>query len=177
MNDAPITPRPQHNATLAVLTTACLAFAIQQTMVIPALPVLQRDLATTTNWATWVLTGFLLVAAVATPLIGRLGDQYGKDRLLVIALAVFLLGCVAAALALVHRYVPESPVKTPSSVDVPGALLLAGGLTSLLLALTEGDSWGWLSGPVVGLVALAAALLVALVLVELRVAEPLVDMR
>ena len=57
-------------------------------MVIPALPTLQRDLNTTTTWVTWVLTVFLLVASVATPILGKLGDQYGKERLLVISLAV-----------------------------------------------------------------------------------------
>jgi MFS family permease len=91
--------RQHHNITLAILTVAGIAFALQQTMVIPALPALQRDLHTTTAWVTWLLTGFLLTASVATPLVGKLGDQYGKERLLVISLGVFFLGCVGAALA------------------------------------------------------------------------------
>jgi MFS family permease len=91
--------RQHHNVTLAILSVAGTAFALQQTMVVPALPALQRDLHTTTTWVTWVLTVFLLVAAVATPVLGKLGDQYGKERLLVISLAVFLAGCVGAALA------------------------------------------------------------------------------
>src|SRR6266571_9181783 len=68
-------------------------------MVIPALPALQHDLHTTTTWVTWVLTVFLLVASVATPIMGKLGDQYGKERLLAITLMVFLLGCIGAAAA------------------------------------------------------------------------------
>src|SRR4051812_17090318 len=68
-------------------------------MVIPALPALQRELHTTTTWVTWVLTVFLLVASVATPVLGKLGDQYGKERLLVVSLALFLLGSIVAALA------------------------------------------------------------------------------
>jgi MFS family permease len=56
-----------------------------QTMVVPALPVLQRELNTTTTWVTWVLTAFLLVGAVATPILGKLGDQFGKERLLAIS--------------------------------------------------------------------------------------------
>src|SRR5262245_55335016 len=68
-------------------------------MVIPALPALQRELDTTTTWVTWVLTVFLLVASVATPILGKLGDQYGKERLLVICLAIFLLGSIVAAFA------------------------------------------------------------------------------
>src|SRR5437660_10601150 len=68
-------------------------------MVVPALPSLQRDLHTTTAWATWLLTSFLLVSAVATPLLGKLGDQYGKERFLLVSLLVFFVGCVAAIFA------------------------------------------------------------------------------
>src|SRR5438445_12193937 len=91
--------RQHYNVTLAILTLAGIAFALQQTMVIPALPTLQRELHTSTTWVTWVLTVFLLVASVATPILGKLGDQYGKGRLLVIALAVFLIGSITAACA------------------------------------------------------------------------------
>ncbi|HEY8725278.1 MAG TPA: MFS transporter, partial [Gaiellaceae bacterium] len=91
--------RQHHNVTLAILTLAGIAFALQQTMVIPALPTLQRDLHTTTTWVTWVLTVFLLVASVATPILGKLGDQYGKERLLVISLALFFIGSIGAAAA------------------------------------------------------------------------------
>ncbi len=69
--------RQHYNVTLAILTIAGTAFALQQTMVVPALPALQRDLHTTTTWVTWVLTVFLLVASVATPVLGKLGDQHG----------------------------------------------------------------------------------------------------
>src|SRR5258707_6489303 len=68
-------------------------------MILPALPSLQRDLHTSTAWATWLFTAFLLVSAVATPLLGKLGDQYGKERFLLIALIVFFVGCVAAIFA------------------------------------------------------------------------------
>jgi MFS family permease len=91
--------RQHYNVTLAILTLAGIAFALQQTMVIPALPTLQQDLNTTTAWVTWVLTVFLLVASVATPILGKLGDQYGKERLLVISLALFFIGSVGAAAA------------------------------------------------------------------------------
>src|SRR5256885_15720638 len=91
--------RQHHNVTLAVLALAGLAFSLQQTMIVPALPVLQRDLHTTTAWSTWLLTGFLLSASVATPLLGKLGDQHGKERLLQISLGIFLAGCIGAAAA------------------------------------------------------------------------------
>ncbi len=252
--------RQHYNVTLAILTLAGIAFALQQTMVIPALPTLQRDLHTTTTWVTWVLTVFLLVASVATPILGKLGDQYGKERLLVISLALFFIGSVGAAaawniwsligwravqgagaavfplsygiirdefprekvgvaiglvsavfgigggfgivlsgvivdhaswrwlfivgavgigaaLVLVHRFIPESPIKTPSRVDYPGAFLLSGGLIAMLVALTEGENWGWTSSRILGLAVASAVFLVFWGVVELRVEEPMVDMR
>jgi EmrB/QacA subfamily drug resistance transporter len=252
--------RQHYNVTLGILTLAGIAYALQQTMVIPALPTLQHDLHTTTTWVTWVLTVYLLVASVATPLLGRLGDQYGKERLLVIALAIFLVGSagaaaawniwsligwralqgagaavfplsygiirdefprekvgvaiglvsavfgigggfgivlsglivdnvswrwlfivgavnIAPALVLVHRFVPESPIKSPSRVDIVGASLLSGGLVAMLVALTEGEAWGWASTRILLLLAAAAVLLIAWALAELRISEPMVDMR
>ena len=91
--------RLHYNATLAVLTLAATTYALQQTMVVPALSVLERDLDTTTTWVTWIFTGFLLSAAVLTPILGKLGDQFGKERLLVVSLGLFLLGSIGCACA------------------------------------------------------------------------------
>ena len=84
--------------TLAALMLATIAYALQQTMVVPALPEIQRDLDTTTTWATWIFTGLLLTSSVLTPILGKLGDQYGKERLLAISLGIFLLGSIGCAL-------------------------------------------------------------------------------
>jgi EmrB/QacA subfamily drug resistance transporter len=83
---------------LAILSVAALAFSLGQTTLIPALGVLARELHTTTTGVTWTLTGYLLVAAVATPLVGRLGDMFGKRRMLVVSLIAFGIGSVVAAL-------------------------------------------------------------------------------
>src|SRR5918996_1564172 len=91
--------RQHYNITLAILTMAGTAFALQQTMVVPALPALQRELDTTTTWVTWVLTVFLLTASVLTPILGKLGDQFGKERLLTISLLIFLAGSVGCIFA------------------------------------------------------------------------------
>src|SRR6201997_5754603 len=80
------------NLILAVLALAGLAYAVLSSAVIPALPTIQRDLHTTETGVTWLLTGFLLSASVATSIIGRLGDMYGKERLLVWTLLVLAGG-------------------------------------------------------------------------------------
>jgi EmrB/QacA subfamily drug resistance transporter len=251
--------RQHHNVTLAILTLAGAAFSLQQTMVFPALRTFQEEFGSNPAWTTWVLTGFLVSAAVLTPILGRLGDQFGKERLLLISLALFLAGCLGAAFAwnlwsliafrvvsgaggalfplsfaiirdefpaekvkvgigllsavwgvgggfgivlsglivdnfswrlifllgsipvalslvLIDRYVPESPIRSPSKVDVPGALLLSGALISLMVALTEGEHWGWDSPLLVAVLALAAVLFVLWGLVEARSSSPMVDL-
>src|SRR5688572_30139267 len=84
---------------LLILSAAALAFALAQTTLIPALGELARELDTDASGVAWTLTGYLLAAAVCTPIFGRLGDMFGKRRLLVISLAVFSAGSVVAALA------------------------------------------------------------------------------
>jgi EmrB/QacA subfamily drug resistance transporter len=71
----------------------------------------------------------------------------------------------------------ESPVKKPGRLDVVGALVLSASLVALLLAISEGQNWGWGSAGTIGLLAFGAVALVAFVFIELRVAEPLIDMR
>ena len=70
--------RQHYGLTLGVLTFAATAYALQQTMVVPALPELQRELGASTTWVTWVMTGFLLASAVLTPILGKLGDRFAS---------------------------------------------------------------------------------------------------
>jgi MFS family permease len=82
-----------------VLATSAMAYAISQTMVAPALPAIQHELDTTTTGVTWVLTIYLLTASIATPVLGRLGDMFGKERMLILVLVMFGLGSLVAALS------------------------------------------------------------------------------
>jgi EmrB/QacA subfamily drug resistance transporter len=70
-----------------------------QSLVVPALPTLQRDLDTTPTGVTWIFTAYLLAASVATPIAGRLGDMFGKKRTLVVVLAGLGAGTLLAAVA------------------------------------------------------------------------------
>lgn len=72
---------------------------------------------------------------------------------------------------------PESPVRRPGKLDLAGTAVLTVSLVSILLAVSEGETWGWGSFATVGLLVLGAIALAAFVLVELRVPEPLIDVR
>ena len=76
----PEVERQHYNITLAVLSLAALSYALLQTMVAPALPEIQHQLGTSATSVTWVVTVYLLTASVATPILGRLGDMFGRSR-------------------------------------------------------------------------------------------------
>ncbi|MFC4943574.1 MFS transporter [Pseudonocardia sp. GCM10023141] len=86
-------------------------------------------------------------------------------------------GLGALGIVLVLAVVPESPVTTPGRFDVVGAIGLAIGLVSLLLAITKGSSWGWGSPATLGTAAAAVVVLLAWGVLQLRTREPLVDLR
>jgi EmrB/QacA subfamily drug resistance transporter len=97
-----VTPRPgraEPKLTLVALVSGGLSYATLQTMVAPALPAIQHDLGASPASAAWVLTAYLLSASVVTPVLGRLGDMYGKKRLLVYSLLALDAGLLVAAVA------------------------------------------------------------------------------
>ncbi len=96
----PAPPHRQHyNLTFAVLALGAGTYSVLQSLVAPALPEIQRDLHTSTTAVAWILTAYLLSASVLTPIMGRLGDMFGKERWLVYSLGVLAAGTLLAALA------------------------------------------------------------------------------
>ena len=91
--------RVHPNVTLAVLAVGALAYAVLSAAVIPALPTIQRDLHTSETGVTWLLTAYLLAASVGTSILGRLGDMYGKERVLLWTFVILALGTLLAAVA------------------------------------------------------------------------------
>ena len=92
---------------------------------------------------------------------------------------LFWLPLVLVVIALLGAIfgMKESPVRQPGRLDVLGAGILSVGLVALLLAISKGQSWGWGEARTIGLLALGVVALIVFVLVELRVKEPLIDMR
>jgi MFS family permease len=252
-------PRQHPSITLAALALAGVAFSLLQSMVSPALHEIQTELGTTESAVAWLLTGYLLSAAVFTPIVGRLGDMFGKARVLRIVLVILCVGTalagvassievlivarliqgvaggvfplafgiirdefprekVAGSIGLVSAllgigggfgvvlagvivdnlsyhwlfwfplvgvvistamaffFVPESPVTAPGKINWSGAVLMSLGLSGVLLAISQGPTWGWGSARTVAVFAAGLAFLVVWVRNERRAEEPLVDM-
>jgi len=91
------TPSPA--AIVAVLAFVGLCSAFMFTLVVPLQAELPALLNASREDTTWVVTITLLVAAVATPISGRLGDMYGKRRVVIALLALLVIGSVIAALS------------------------------------------------------------------------------
>ncbi|MFJ3307736.1 MFS transporter [Streptomyces sp. NPDC086549] len=247
---------------IAALGLAAMVVAMAQTQVVPILSLLGAKLDADAAGVSWVTTATLLSAAVFTPLLGRVGDLYGKRRTLIAVLVVMVLGSLLAstttslglllvgrvmqgsataifplalsivrdqvpheklhgAMALVssslafgsglslvvtglltqgsnpdYHYVfwfstgvsalallgvillvPDGGHRVGGRVDVLGTLTLAACLVLLLLGISQGHTWGWGSGSVIGCFVGAAVMTAVWVLVELKVTAPLVDMR
>jgi len=160
---------PSSRVILAVLSLGGIAYALLQSLVVPALPQIQSSFHTSESAVGWVLTAFLLSASVATPIIGRLGDMYGKERLLMIVLLTLALGTLISAVAsslslmIVGRVIQgvgggifplafaiirdEFPnERVPGAIGLVSSLLGIGGGAGVVFAgvVTENLSYHWL---------------------------------
>jgi MFS family permease len=154
---------------LAVLALGGVAYAMLSSAVIPALPTLQHALHTNETGVTWLLTAYLLSASVGTAILGRLGDMYGKERLLLITLVVLVFGTLLSAvsstlaLQIVARFIQgaaggifplafgivrdEFPrEKVPGSIGLLSAILGVGGGIGIVASgvIVEHLNYHWL---------------------------------
>lgn len=106
------------------------------------------------------------------PALGGLLTEFGSWR------AIFLVNAPVGIFAILWaaRVLPADVPGRRQPFDVPGALLTAGGLFAVLLALNQGETWGWTSPAILGLLALALGLGTAFVAVERRTAAPVMDL-
>jgi MFS family permease len=236
-------------------------------MIVPALPTMARDFPDQISWLPWVLSIYMLVGAVATPLAGKLGDIYGKKRILIIVMSIYLvallgsgfsidiskalfgepdifvllffrglqgvgMGMFTLAFGIVRDTFPREKIPVAmgmisamfsvgvsiglvvggyitsvarwtdafhvvlpfffvltvaaaylihdtrivhgGKLDIPGAFTLGVGIMALLLALTQGEKWGWTDGATLALFATFAIAIAVFVIIELRIKDPII---
>lgn len=241
------------------LVFLALVVSLVSSLGAPLIPTIAQDYGVSLTSAQWSLTLALLVGAIGTPVLGRLGDGRHRRRAVLIAVAGVLVGSLLAtlplgfaallagramqgfglglvpmamslardhvpgehgrrtvallsvsavagvglgypvtgvvaelgglhgafafgsllsglALAAAWRVLPHEPDRATHPLDVRGAVLLGLGFSGLLLALAEGERWGWSSGRTIGLTVVATLLLAGFVALSRRVAHPLVDL-
>ncbi|MFP1603755.1 MFS transporter [Microbacterium sp. 2216-1] len=160
---------PPRGAIVAVLAFVGLCSAFMFTLVVPLQAELPRILNASREDTSWVVTITLLVAAVATPISGRLGDMYGKRRVVIALLILLIFGSVIAALsnsiigviigrglqgattgvvplgiAIMRDVLP--PERLGTSVALMSATMGVGGAVGMPVAayLAQNADWHWL---------------------------------
>jgi MFS family permease len=107
-----------------------IAFALMQSLVVPAMPQIQKATGGSETSISWILTGYLLVASVATPIIGRLGDVYGKQRVLVYCLIGVAFGVVVTGI---------KPSSLPTIIVGRSIMGIGGGIFPLAFAIIRDE--------------------------------------
>lgn len=101
MNDI-TTVQIERNGTgsiLVILGLIAIMVMFTESMLIPALPTLQAEFNSTATWTAWILSIYLVVGTVSTPIFGSLGDSYGKKKMLIICMALYTFGVIANGFA------------------------------------------------------------------------------
>src|SRR5215475_13279643 len=89
--DVPSGPQREILIVLPGLLLTLIVAMLDQLVVSTALPRIVGDLGGLNHLA-WVVTAYVLASTITTPLYGKLGDMYGRKRLLMIAIVIFLIG-------------------------------------------------------------------------------------
>src|SRR5215210_5046071 len=152
--------------TLAILSSTLLTVFFSETMLLPALPEIIGDFNISYGTAAWIFSAYLIVAAVMTPIAGRLSDLFGKKKVLLSLLVIYIAGLTAGGFAdsitflLITRViqgvglaaVPAAfsllrdtfpPAKLAIAVGVFGSAYSAGSVVGLLAGATIINSFGW----------------------------------
>lgn len=84
---------------LIIVTSAVLLINYVETMVLPGIPDIQKELNTTAALASWITSAFLIVGATVSPLFGKLGDVYGKKKIFLVVMGFYVVGVGLAGLS------------------------------------------------------------------------------
>jgi MFS family permease len=85
--------------TLGILSSTLLVVFFSETMLLPAIPEIMQDFRIPYGTAAWIFSAYLIVAAVMTPIAGKMSDIYGKKKVLLTLLALYVAGITAGGFA------------------------------------------------------------------------------
>src|SRR5881397_1508538 len=152
--------------TLAILSSLGIIAVSAETMVLPAIPDFIVDLDISYEASSWILAALLVTGAVMTPIAGKLSDIYGKKKVLLIILAIYILGLLLGSmstnfLSLVTARVLQgvgismipiafsiirdkfSPEKLAIALGIFSSTLSGGAVIGLIIGGRIVESFGW----------------------------------
>ncbi|WP_307179768.1 MFS transporter [Streptomyces africanus] len=179
LSEAVVSPVRIGWLSIGALGILALALGTLQSVVEPALPLLQRELGVSPAEGALIGNALLITGAVITPVAGKLGDRYGGKRVLVRLMAVVSVGGLTAGLApnlpvlllgqvlqgvmvgalplsfiLVRKHLTAG--QSQAAIGLVVALFTGGGMVGMLFAgpIAEGLSWRWMFAlPTIAIVA------------------------
>jgi MFS family permease len=80
---------------LVLLSSTLLVVMFSETMLLPAIPEIMQDFKIPYSTAAWIFSAYLIVAAVMTPIAGKLSDIYGSKKVLLTLLVLYIVGVIA----------------------------------------------------------------------------------
>jgi MFS family permease len=151
---------------LAILSSTLLVVMFAETMLLPALPDIMKEFQISYSTSAWIFSAYLIVAAVMTPISGKLSDIYGKKKILLILLAIYTssilaggfsnsvsfllvsrvfqgvsLSAVPVAFSIVRDVFPAK--KLAIAVGIFGSAYSGGSVVGLLVGASIIQSFGW----------------------------------
>src|SRR3989441_8138400 len=152
--------------TLIILSSTLLAVMFSEIMLLPAIPEIMHDFNVPYSTSAWIFSAYLIVAAVTTPIAGKLSDIYGKKKVLLTLLVIYIAGIIAGGFAnsisflLVSRViqgvglaaVPAAfsllrdsfpPQKLAIAIGVFGSAYSGGSVVGLLVGASIIQNFGW----------------------------------
>lgn len=96
-SNKPVTINRQAWLTLIILSSTLLVVFFSETMLLPAIPEIMKDFSISYGTAAWIFSAYLIVAAVMTPIAGKMSDLYGKKKVLLALLTVYAAGIAAGS--------------------------------------------------------------------------------
>jgi EmrB/QacA subfamily drug resistance transporter len=145
--------QPSERAILVAVALGAMLAPLNSTMIVVALPDLLADFDRSLAWGSWIMASYLVAMAAVQPLGGSLGDRYGRRRLFLVGLILFLVAAVVAALS----WSIEVLIAARTVQALAGATAIPNG-TALVRSLVRPERQGRAFGAVGSALALAAGL-------------------
>lgn len=145
---------------------AALALATATPIIVRTFPAAELGRALGINSTSWVI-GSIVGPVAGGALVGTLGWR----SIFFVTVPFAIIGMIGALIVL-----PDAPRKDAVKTDWAGMLTFGLGLIALLVALTEGQAWGWTSARILSLFLATAVLVILFAVIERRVKQPLFDL-
>lgn len=157
--EQPIEKSMSHKSVMIIFAGLLLAMflsSLDQTIISTALPTIAGDLGGVDHIA-WIITSYTLAITIAMPIYGKLGDQFGRKWLFVVAISIFLLGSILGGISGTMEFLILA--RFVQGLGAGGLMILAQAILADIMSPMERAKYSGIMGAVFGISAIAGPLL------------------